>query len=245
MMGPRASAWTMTERGAAACARDESSFTIGPSSLHWDGDSLVIHIDETSAPLPFPVRGVISIRPEWIGETGFHLDPAGRHRWHPVAPRARVQVAMAHPSVSWRGHGYFDSNFGEEPLETGFNDWHWSRAHLKNDVAVLYEGTRAGGQPFELALRMDRTGTWHDMPPPPRERLARSGWGIERLTRADPGARPFVRETWVDAPFYARSAIETTIYGERATAVHESLSLGRFRSPLVQWMLPFRMPREG
>jgi carotenoid 1,2-hydratase len=50
--------------------------------------------------------------------------------------------------------------------------------------------------------------------------------------------------TLVDAPFYARSIIDTTLYGEPVEAVHESLLLNRFRSPVVQAMLPFRMPRR-
>ncbi|MGJ0206867.1 hypothetical protein, partial [Streptococcus pyogenes] len=66
---------------------------------------------------------------------------------------------------------------------------------------------------------------------------------VDRLTRADAGFRPKVTKTWVDAPFYARSALSTRLFGEDVHAVHESLSLGRFRSPIVQGMLPFRMPR--
>jgi carotenoid 1,2-hydratase len=34
------------------------------------------------------------------------------------------------------------------------------------------------------------------------------------------------------------------MFGEDVHAVHESLSLDRFRSPVVQWMLPWRMPRR-
>ena len=243
LTGPRAGAWAMTERPSTALRRDATTLEIGPSGLHWDGEALHIHIDEHSAPLPFPVRGIVCIRPEAIGATGFHLDPAGCHRWHPIAPRARVEVAMAHPGTAWRGSGYFDSNFGDESLEEGFVDWHWSRAHLRRDVAVLYEGTRRSGKQFALALKMDAQGRWHDAPPPPRHRLPRSKWGIERLTRADADARPQVRASWIDAPFYSRSALSTQLFGEPACAVHESLSLDRFRSPVVQAMLPFRMPR--
>lgn len=243
--GPRANAWAMTERTRDRVTRDATSFEVGPSGLHWDGNALYIHINETSAPLPYPVRGIVCIRPEAIGTTGFHLHPAGRHRWHPIAPRARVEVAMAQPGTVWRGDGYFDSNFGEESLEDGFVDWHWSRAHLRRDVAVLYEGTRRNGKRFELALKMDRQGNWEDEIPPPTATLPSSRWGIRRVTRADAGARPSVRKTWIDAPFYARSALTTRLFGEDACAVHESLSLNRFRSPVVQAMLPFRMPRAG
>jgi carotenoid 1,2-hydratase len=243
LTGPRASAWAMTERGEARVSRDRDCFAVGPSALHWDGDTLVIDIAEISAPLPYKVRGQIKLRPGAIGTTAFALDPAACHRWHPVAPRARVKVAMTHPDTHWTGAGYFDSNFGDEPLETGFDDWHWARAHLKEDVAVLYEGRRRGGDPFELALKFDRQGRWHDVAPPPRVRLPRTGWLVDRATRADAGATPRIVKTWIDAPFYARSALQTRLFGEEVRAVHESLSLGRFRSPIVQSMLPYRMPR--
>jgi carotenoid 1,2-hydratase len=241
--GPRAKAWAMTERPAHRMQRSADHFTVGPSGLQWDGETLVIHLDEISAPLPYRVRGTVRVTPELIGTTAFMLDPAGRHRWHPVAPRARVEVAMTQPGVSWSGPGYFDSNFGDEALEAGFDDWHWSRAHLKRDVAVLYEGRRRDGTPFDLALKVDRQGRWHDVVQPPAAKLPRTGWLIHRATRADAGHPPKVLKTWIDAPFYARTKLATRVFGEDCEAVHESLALGRFRSPVVQTMLPYRMPR--
>jgi len=233
----------MTERPAHRMQRSADHFTVGPSGLQWDGETLVIHLDEISAPLPYRVRGTVRVTPELIGTTAFMLDPAGRHRWHPVAPRARVEVAMKQPGVSWSGPGYFDSNFGDEALEAGFDDWHWSRAHLKRDVAVLYEGRRRDGTPFDLALKVDRQGRWHDVVQPPAAKLPRTGWLIHRATRADAGHPPKVIKTWIDAPFYARTKLATRVFGEDCEAVHESLALGRFRSPVVQTMLPYRMPR--
>lgn len=241
--GPRGSVWAMTERTARQVDRSRHHFSAGPSALRWDGQTLVIDIAEVSSPLPYKVRGTIRVSPEMIGTTGFSLDPDGRHRWHPVAPRAHVEVSMTDPGLRWSGSGYFDSNFGDEALEDGFSDWHWSRAHLRDDVAVLYEGQRRDGTPFDLALRLDRTGQWHDVDQPASARLPRSGWLVERLTRADAGFTPRVAKTWVDAPFYARSKLSTRLFGENVEAVHESLSLARFRSPIVQGMLPFRMPR--
>jgi carotenoid 1,2-hydratase len=241
--GPRGSAWAMTERTAREVDRSKHHFSAGPSAMRWDGETLVIDIAEVSAPLPYKVRGTIRVSPEMINTTAFALDPAARHRWHPVAPRAHVEVNMTDPGLRWSGAGYFDSNFGDEALEDGFADWHWSRAHLRDDVAVLYEGLRRDGTPFDLALRMDRSGQWHDVDQPASARLPRSGWMINRVTRADAGFTPRVVKTWVDAPFYARSQISTRLFGETVDAVHESLSMGRFRSPIVQGMLPFRMPR--
>ena len=243
LTGPRSKAWAMTERGTKRVHRDADHFAVGPSALSWDGNSLVIDIAEISAPLPYRVRGKVRVTPEMIGTTAFLLDSAGRHRWHPVAPRAHVEVEMTHPGVRWSGGGYFDSNFGDEPLEAAFDDWHWSRAHLSKDVAVLYEGRRRDGTPFDLALRFDHQGRWHDMVQPAPAPLPRTGWLVKRATRADAGSTPRIRKTWIDAPFYARSALDTRLFGEDVQAVHESLSLTRFRSPIVQTMLPYRMPR--
>ena len=52
-------------------------------------------------------------------------------------------------------------------------------------------------------------------------------------------------QTLEDGPFYARSLLDTRLLGEPAMAVHESLSLQRFRAPWVQVLLPFRMPRRA
>jgi carotenoid 1,2-hydratase len=243
LTGPRGSAWAMTERPASRVTRARDHFHVGPSGMRWDGDTLVIDIAEMSWPLPYKVRGTVRVTPEMICNTGFALDPTARHRWHPVAPRAHVEVEMTHPGVRWSGAGYFDSNFGDEPLDDGFNDWHWSRAHLKHDVAVLYEGRRRDGTPFDLALKFDRHGEWHDVIQPAPAALPRTGWLIKRATRADTGSTPKVVKTWIDAPFYARTALSTRLFGEDVQALHETLSLGRFRSPIVQSMLPYRMPR--
>ncbi len=51
--------------------------------------------------------------------------------------------------------------------------------------------------------------------------------------------------TLEDAPFYARSLVRPALLGERVAAVHESLSLDRFRTGWVQMLLPFRMPRRS
>lgn len=109
----------------------------------------------------------------------------------------------------------------------------------------MYEGRRRDGTPFELALRMDRQGRWHDVSAPPRAPLPSGAWGVQRMTRADPGATPRLLRSWVDAPFYCRSAIATRLDGEDVRAVHESLCLRRFTLPVVQAMLPWRMPRRA
>jgi carotenoid 1,2-hydratase len=240
LYGPRGGRWAMTERGRSHLHRTADALAVGPSSMRWENDTLVIDIVEVSCPIPRKVIGTVRLYPETIGRTAFALDEAGRHVWHPVAPRARVEVDMKAPDLKWSGSGYFDSNFGNESLEAGFREWQWSRAHLRDSVAVIYEGIRRDGTDFAMALKFDRQGNWHDAPLPPTAGLRSTSFGITRRTR---GLNPHVVRTWENAPFYARSALSTEIYGERVDAVHESLAMDRFVSPVTQFMLPFRMPR--
>lgn len=235
----------MTERGRGDVSRAADHLQIGPSHVAWDRDVLTIDIDERTAPFARRVRGQVRVYPEMLGHDGFALDPAGRHRWHPVAPRARIEVELSDPALRWQGEAYLDSNFGDEPLEQGFRAWNWSRAHLGRDVAIFYDGRRRDGSAFDLALRFDRTGQWHAVAPPPRVTLPRTMFLMPRATYADPGHAARVMRTWEDAPFYARSAIATRLFGEDVRAVHESLAMDRFRSPLVRGVLPYRMPRAS
>ena len=48
-----------------------------------------------------------------------------------------------------------------------------------------------------------------------------------------------------DTPFYERSVLASRLLGEDVISVHETLNVPRLVSPLVQRMLPFRMPRAG
>lgn len=233
----------MTERSRAAVDRAADRLAVGPSAMRWTGDSLVIDLDEVAVPIPRRVHGRVTLRPEVIGQAGFALDPAGRHHWRAIAPRARVEVELSHPDLRWTGSAYWDSNHGDEPLEAGFCDWQWSRAHLGREVAVLYEGVRRDDSRFAAALRFDAAGGAHEEMLPRPAALPRTLWWMPRATRADDG-RARVVKGWEDAPFYSRSTLATTLFGERVAAVHESLSLDRFVSPVVQWMLPYRMPRR-
>jgi carotenoid 1,2-hydratase len=245
LYGPGRGRWAMTERGRGALARSGDRLAIGGSALAWGGDGLTLDIDEVTALTRERVRGRLRLLPEAVAADAFALDPAGQHQWRPIATRARIEARFTRPSLSWDGWAYLDSNWGAEPLEAGFRSWHWSRAHLRRDTAVLYEGVRADGSPFALALRVGPDGTAQDMELPVAWRLPPTPfWRMPRHTRIDPGHAAWVQRSWEDTPFYSRSAIATRLWGERAPAVHESLSMTRFATRAVQFMLPYRMPRR-
>jgi carotenoid 1,2-hydratase len=243
LYGERGNHWAMTERGRAKVSRSASSLAIGPSMLTWDGDVLTIRIDEITAPIPSLVRGVVRVYPKAITGRAFSLDRAGRHRWEPIAPSAHVAVKMEQPAVRWRGEGYVDSNSGGEPIEEAFRHWHWSRASLRRGTAVLYDVADRGGGERPLALEFGPGGDVEEIDLPSKATLPPTRWKIARVTRADEPQSVVVLKTLESSPFYARSLLSTRLLGQSALAMHESLSLDRFRSRWVQAMLPFRMPR--
>jgi len=235
--------WAMTERRRSAVHRTKDSLAIGPSLLSWNGQELSISIAETTVPFLTALRGQIRVIPKAIADRTFALDLDGKHHWQPVAPSARVEVELVSPGLSWSGNGYVDSNDGALPLEASFSRWAWSRAPKGPDTAVLYDVVRRDGNPLSLALRFDRHGGVHEFEMPPEAQMPSTKWRIRRSTRADGGHSATIIRTLEDAPFYARSLIATRLLGESTVAVHESLSLDRFRTHWVQALLPFRMPR--
>lgn len=240
--------WVMHERPSTDVTRDARTLTIGTSEVRWDGNMLEIEIEERDTRLfnPFHRRvcGKVRVFPEALNPASFALDPAHNHIWHCMAPRARIEVEMERPDLSWSGEGYFDHNRGSEPLESGFNVWHWSRAHMKSGAVVCYEGERGDGSVFASAIRFDREAIPVEVDLPAIAPLPRSKWQVERRTRSEIGVA-HVRKTWEDTPFYARSELASKLYGEEVVAVQESLDMRRFASPVVQFMLPFRMPRQS
>jgi len=250
LYGAQGRRWTMTERGRSQVERSAAHYSIGPSSLAWDGQALTIDIDEINVPIPLRVRGRVTVRPVGLSRFVTALDNGGRHRWGPIAPCSRVEVELDRPSARWSGHAYMDSNEGDEPVEKGFRDWDWARAEMANgDTAVVYDVRPRHGPDRVVAQRFSPNGETTAFKAPPRYHLPASAWRIPRGMCSEDAqgvpTAPKLISTLEDTPFYARSLLRTRLLGEEVTAVHESLDVPRLVSLPVRLMLPWRMPRRG
>ena len=238
--------WSMTERSHHTVTQSSNRFSVGPSSLDLENGQLVINVDEWTFPIPGRLKGQIRLMPHAIVDKPISLDQNTLHSWQPIAPICEVVVDFDTPKRQWQGHGYFDTNWGSEPLEYGFKNWDWSRADLPDGrSAILYDVLNKNGKRFSLAMTVDRKGCINYFQAAGPQGLKRSIWRINRQTQSEKTYQPTVISTLEDAPFYARSMISTSILGNRVTAMHESLDLDRFSSTWVQCLLPFKMPRRG
>jgi carotenoid 1,2-hydratase len=234
--------WAMTERGRHSVERSIAHLRIGASAMHWDGRSLQLAANEITTPWGRRLNGNIQVTPSATHSAAFALDAQRRHLWCPISASARVDVSFSKPDVHWSGTGYLDSNRGTRPLELDFQRWDWSRASLSDGrCAVLYDVTLCDGQTRSMALEFDSSGTARTFVAPPKVALPDTTWRIKRHTRSETAAVQI--QSLEDGPFYSRSLVRSDLLGESVVGMHESLNLRRWRVPLVQLMLPFRMPR--
>jgi len=218
----------MTDRGENALDRKPDTFTVGPSSMHWNGAELVIEINEISSlPLVSRVKGRITVTPSAITNVELPLTPDGAHVWRPF------------------GHGYFDANFGTRPLEHDFSYWTWGRYPTKAGSTCFYDADRRDGTALDAAIAFSPEGEARMIEAPPRTGFKRTLWALRRETRADTGSKPRQIKPMLDAPFYSRSVVETQINGETVQGVHEALDLDRYAQPLLKPMLAVRVPRRA
>ncbi len=234
----------MTERGQRHVERSAKAFVVGPSSLRWDGQSLLFDLHEMGVPLPQRVDGQLRVWPKALSTFNAPLDDAGRHRWGPIAPCSRVEVDLQRPGLRWQGDAYLDSNEGDEPIDRPFSEWDWSRSTLRDgSTAVIYDVRQKTGADRVITQRFHPDGSSEGFDAPPRHALPRTAWHIGRTMRSD--AAPRVHETLEDTPFYVRSVLRSDLFGEHVTSVHETLNVPRLVSLPVRLMLPWRMPRRA
>lgn len=234
----------MTERAARHVQRTRERFVVGPSHWQWRDGLLEIGIREWSVPIPRAVRGTLRVRPHALTRFHAELDAAGRHRWGPIAPSARIEVDMQMPGLQWSGDAYVDSNEGDEPIGHAFARWDWLRTiSADGSTAVVYDVQPRDRDAHVVARRFGHDGSDTDFTPATEQVLPRAPiWRIDRRVRAHGEAR--VLRTLEDTPFYARSLLRLDLGDAPVTAVHETLDAGRLEQPIVQAMLPWRMPRR-
>ncbi|WP_354537374.1 carotenoid 1,2-hydratase [Roseovarius sp. MBR-6] len=238
--------FTMTDRGESALRQSADCLTVGPSSMRWQDGRLIVEINEWGAPpMVSRVRGRVVVTPAALSGVEVALTDDGAHVWRPFAPTSDIEVDLEAPGWQWRGHGYFDANFGTRALEADFSRWTWGRFPRAGGSTCFYDATRRDGSTFELGVHFDAEGRADTIPLPPKARMARSLWAVARETRADPGHTPRQVKPMLDAPFYCRSAVRTVIDGEESVGVHEALDLDRFRAALLKPMLAVRVPRRA
>ena len=235
----------MTDRGQSALRQTASRLEVGPSKMRWQDNHLVIDINEVSSPpLISRITGQIRVLPTAITDVELPLTADGAHIWRPFAPRARISVDIDRPGWQWSGEGYFDANFGTRALEEDFDYWTWGRYPHKGGATCFYDATRCDGSDLAAAFHFERDGTARSIPLPPKAPMRRSLWAVRRETRGDAGTTAKQVQNMLDAPFYSRAAVQTTLDGEQTTGVHEALDLTRFRAPLLKPMLAVRVPRR-
>lgn len=244
LYSPRGKNWAMTERGRGALTRSPDRLGVAGNEIACaDNGHLVIRVDDRTVPWGRRLQGTVRVTPGATSDRVWLLDEQGRHRWQPIAPSARIAVDFSRPACSWEGEAYLDSNWGDSPLETAFSHWDWSRCRSGEATHIRYRANERSGNIRSIALRHDPVdGLVQDEAELPFA-LERTGWRIDRNVQSRATVR--VARTLEDTPFYARSLLRMGAGEGTGTAVHESLSLQRFRKTWVRALLPFRMPRLG
>ncbi|MGF1466613.1 MAG: carotenoid 1,2-hydratase [Sandaracinaceae bacterium] len=244
-LGGRGSAWAFDERPVSPRDRRVDGVAIGQSAIQWVHDRLVIDIDERTTTLghPFhrPLRGRVTLTPETQPARELTIDAEGLHRWWPIAPLARIEVALRQPALCFRGHGYHDANAGAVPLEDTFTSWSWSRARRRDGAFVAYDARPRTGTGRSHAFRVGPDGRMASVEGTGLTSLGRSAWGIERDARVARGEPARVLRSLEDGPFYTRELVETRMDGERIVAMHETLAAHRLRRRWVRFCTGYRL----
>jgi carotenoid 1,2-hydratase len=236
--------WTMTEYGEKHISRNDTSYSVGNSQIEWKNNSVFLNIDEVSTPFPKRVKGTVKLVSEKYFLYSTWLDDAKKHRWGPIAPSSKIEVDFPDLGINWNGHGYMDSNEGDEALEVPFLGWNWARTSLEDGSAlVFYDVKQKVGRERVLPLRFFPNGEIKRIPPPPREDLPDTAWFMSRFMRAEPARPAHIIRSLEDTPFYSRCLLSAGLLGDRHLILHETLNLKRFSSFITKMMLPWRMPR--
>jgi carotenoid 1,2-hydratase len=232
--------WSLSE--SAAPKLKAHTLQIAKSSMYVSGETLHIRLDEATAPFPGRIRGEVTVALGPDLGSAIDLDQDGQHRWRPIAPHTRATVTLEAPAIHFSGAAYLDSNEGDSALDTGFLRWSWSRATLADGRTVIaYDAQSVTGKHKSLLLQATPNSVLPLAAHVPHLPLPTTRFRLKPSVRLD---AVHAHTTLEDTPFYTRSKIVGSLFGQPATVVHEELSMTRFVQPWVQFLLPFRM-RNG
>lgn len=237
--------WVMSEYGPSQLQREPNWLHIGGTEARWEGDRLVIDLCERTKPffqrMSPRITGRISLWPHSLFDAPVALDAQARHTWSPIAPSARFTVELSEPALSYSGHAYLDTNSGAEPLESAFRSWTWCRTSVREGTAIVYDVNERLGREHKLTMLYRKNGAIEPLTAPHAHPLPPTIWGIPRQVRTQSTEPARLRKTLESAPFYARSLVDSTLFGQRAETVHETLDMNRFTQSWVRFLLPFRI----
>ncbi len=238
--------WCMTERSAKHVYRSSEIFEMANSSITWNGSYLEFKIQEYTVPLPSKVSGVVRVHPHYINTNNYFLEDSQKHAWCPIAPCSHVEVEMQRPNFQWHATGYFDSNWGAEPLENGFRSWNWSCTKMNEEERVIqYHTVNRNNTNTDLGFHFASDGKITAREQQIAKILPETKiWRVPRKAYVEDDRNVNVLKTLEDTPFYSRSVLNSETQDKSILTIHESLELDRFKKPLTQFMLPFRMPRQ-
>ena len=86
--------WTMTERGESTVTQTESLFKIGPSSLKWENNRLLVELNELTTPHLSKLKGRVVIEPHFITNIEVPLMNDGSNIWRPFSPMSKIYVEL-------------------------------------------------------------------------------------------------------------------------------------------------------
>ncbi|WNG14245.1 carotenoid 1,2-hydratase [Cystobacter fuscus] len=229
--------WVLSEYPRASVLQEGRELRIGRSRLEYTRDGRVcLEVEERCAPLGGAVRARLVLQPESFSTEEVQLVPGVPHYWRALAPRARAWLSVDSEGVSVEGHGYHDTNHGEELLGARLPGWYWARQHGPEETVVEYH---LPGGVAPLRVTASARGTSCERWPVRAEPLSTrmTGWGLrvpERLVSGPGGTtEPRLLES---SPFYAR--LEARQGG--LDVMGEVADFQRFHSPFIRWMAHFR-----
>jgi carotenoid 1,2-hydratase len=78
-----------------------------------------------------------------ISSSNFNQESSETHIWNLILPKCEVSGklrldALQPESISFKGTGYHDHNFGSEPMKESFDEWYWGRYHFDTSTLIYY-----------------------------------------------------------------------------------------------------------